>query len=96
MLFFVVDDKKLSSHMPQISEHINSSNKKTHSYDQMRKMVVNLGSNKVRNNDSYSPHITCLHNFLPMIIVDTPENDLSSVDHKSDIRKIPTSLVKSS
>ena len=28
LLFFVINDKKLSSHMAQISEHVNSSNQK--------------------------------------------------------------------
>ena len=33
--------------MAHISEHINSSNYKIHSHDQMKKMIINLGSNKV-------------------------------------------------
>ena len=41
LLFFVLDDNKLSSHMAQISEQINYSNKKIHSYDQISKIIVN-------------------------------------------------------
>ena len=33
LLFFVINDTELSSHMAQISEHINSSNQKKYSYD---------------------------------------------------------------
>ena len=36
--------------MSQIGEHINSSDKKKHSHDQMSKMIINLGSNKFENN----------------------------------------------
>ena len=43
---FDLNVNKLSSHMPQISEYINSSNKKNHSYDQMIKMIFILGSKK--------------------------------------------------
>ena len=46
IVIFVLNDKKLSSHMVQISEHINSSNSKIHSYYQMRKIIVNLGNKK--------------------------------------------------
>ena len=54
MLFFVSNDKNISSHMGQSSEHINSSNQKIHSYDQMIKMIVNLGNNKCKNNNNYT------------------------------------------
>ena len=43
---FVLDDKKLSSHMAQNSEDIISSNHKIHSYDQTSKIISNLGSKK--------------------------------------------------
>ena len=52
LLFCVLDYKKMSSHMAHISEHINSSNHKIHSYDQMRKMIVNLVFNKCEDNNS--------------------------------------------
>ena len=45
-LLFFINDTKLSSHMAQTSEHINPSNKKNHSYDQMGKMIFNLSNNK--------------------------------------------------
>ena len=45
-ILFFLNDKKLSSHMDHISEHINSLNQKFHSYDQMIKFILNLGSNK--------------------------------------------------
>ena len=53
ILFFVINDKKLLSHMYQISEHINSSNYKINSYDQMGKMIVNLSNNKCENNNKF-------------------------------------------
>ena len=46
LLFFVINDKKISSHMAHISEHINSSNRKIHSYDQMGEITVNLSNNR--------------------------------------------------
>ena len=55
MLFFVPNNKKLSSHMDQISEHINYSNHKINSHDQMIKMIVNLDIKKGENNDNSSP-----------------------------------------
>ena len=38
--FVVVNEKKLSSHMAYISEHINSSNQKNHFLDQMEKLLL--------------------------------------------------------
>ena len=35
LLFFVLNNKKLSQHMAQISERINYTNQKNHSYDQI-------------------------------------------------------------
>ena len=61
--------------MAQISEHINSSNHKIHSYDEMRKMIVNLGIRKCKNNDTSTYELTRLKNSLLMSIVDTPEKD---------------------
>ena len=61
--------------MDNMNQHINSYNKKTHSYDQMRKIIVNLVINKnSEKNDSY-PKLTHLQNILLMIIVDTYGND---------------------
>ena len=75
MLFFVLNNKKLPSHMTQISEHITYSNNNIHSYDQMSKMIVKLCSKKSKNNDKYSPQLNRLHNSIPMSIVDTPEKE---------------------
>ena len=44
IVILVLIDKKLSSNMDQISEHLNSSNQKVHSYDKTIKMIFNLGS----------------------------------------------------
>ena len=82
--------------MAQISEHINSSNHKMHSYDQTRKMIVNLGSNKFENNDTSSCQLNHLHNLLLISVYEIPENYLSNVDRKYDTRKVRTSSVKSS
>ena len=54
--------------MAQISEHINSSNQKIHSYDQMSRIIVNLGSKKVKNNNNPYTQLTYLHNSLLMSI----------------------------
>ena len=58
--------------MYKISQHINYSNQKIHYYDQIRKMIVNLGSNKGDKNDDSSPKLTHLHNILLMSIFDKP------------------------
>ena len=81
--------------MAQISEHINNSNKNIHSYDQLRKNIVNLGSEKGNNSYNYSTQLTCLHNSLLISIAVSPENYLSNVEGKSDMIKICTSLLKS-
>ena len=91
--FFVLNNKKLSTHMVQIIEHINSSNQKIHSYDQMSAMVFNLGSKKGESKDNFSPQITRLQNSLLVVIVDTLGKDISNVYSKSDMRKIHTSSV---
>ena len=82
--------------MAQTSEKINSSDQKIHPYYQTRKMIVNLGSNKFENNDTSSCQLNHLHNLLLMSVYEIPENNLSNVDRKSDIRKVHTSSVKSS
>ena len=82
--------------MAQISEHINYSNQKMHSYDQMDKVIVNLGNKKFENNNNSTGHFNLVQKYLLMSIVDTPEKDVSNVDRKSDKRKVRTSLIKSS
>ena len=82
--------------MYQISEHINSSNHKLFSHDQMGKIIVNLSNNKLKNNNRSIGHLNQIKILLFMSIVDTPEKDVSNVDRKSNIRKICTSLIKSS
>ena len=82
--------------MDQVSEHMNSSNPKIHSYDQMIKMVVNVGSKETKNKDNSSPQLTDIENSLRMSIFDTPEKDLSNVNGKYDMIKLRTSSVKSS
>ena len=56
IVIFFPNDTKLSSHMDQISEHLNASNHKIHPQDQMRKMVVNLGSNKGKKKTNLLPN----------------------------------------
>ena len=70
---FVRNYKKLSSNMAHISEHCNSSNHKIHSYDQMSKIIVNLGSNKCKKNNISYCQLNRLQNSLSMSIVETPE-----------------------
>ena len=86
--------KNLSSHMSHISEHINSSNHKIHSYDQMIKIIVNLGTNKFEDKNNSTCQLNHLHNSLLMSIVDTPEKDVSTFDRKLDNREIRTSSIK--
>ena len=96
LLFIVLNDKKLSSHMAQISEHINLSNRKINSYYQTRKMIVNLGSNKGKKNNNSSLQLTRLKTSLITSIVDIHENNLSNVDRKYDMRKVRTYSVNQS
>ena len=74
--YFFLNDKKLSSHLDQIGEHISSSNQKIHSYDQIRKIIVKLGSNKFEDNNNSTCQLSHPKNLVLMIIADTPENDL--------------------
>ena len=83
-LLFFINDTTLSSHMSQISEHINSSNHKIHSYDQMGKMIINLSNKTCENNNNFTGHINHIHKLLLISIVDTPEKDVSNVDRKVD------------
>ena len=82
--------------MAQISEHINSSNNKIHSYYQMVKIIVNLSKQKFKNNNKPLGHLNQIQKSLLMSIFDTPEKYVSNVDRKSDKRKIHTSLINSS
>ena len=61
----------------------------------MRKIVVNWGSKKCEDNNNSTHELNHLHNLLLMIIVDTPEKDVSNVDRKLDKIKIRASSIKS-
>ena len=76
--------------MAHISESINSSNHNIYSYDQMSKIIVNVGNQRGENNDNHSYQITLLNNSLLMSIVYTPENYVSNVDGKYDMGKVRT------
>ena len=62
--------------MAQISEHANYSNHKIHYYDQMIKMIVNLGIKNCEDNNNCTFQLNHTHNSLLMSIVDTPEKDV--------------------
>ena len=62
--------------MAHISEHINSSNQKIYSYDQIGKMIVTLGNNKSKNNNNSKCHINNIQKSLLIIIVDTHEKNV--------------------
>ena len=96
LLFFILNDKKLSPHMAQMSEHNNYPNNNIHSYDKMSKMIVNLGSKKWKNNNNSTCQLSSIQICLLIIIFDTPEKDLSNVDQRSDMRKVRTYWVNSS
>ena len=96
LLFFIINDTKMSPRMAQISEHINSSNHKIYFYNHMGKMIVNLSNKIFENNNKSTGHINNTQKLLLMSIVDTPEKDVSNVDRKVYKRKIRTSLIKSS
>ena len=81
--------------MDQVSENINYTNHKIHSYDQMRIMVVNLGGKKVDDYKKSSTKLSCPQNSLLMIIVDTTEKGLYNVEGKSDTSKVRTYSLKS-
>ena len=74
--------------MSQISEHINSTNNKIHSCDQMSKIIVNLGSKKGDNNDNSSTQLSCPNNSLLMRIVYTSTKDLTNIEGKADKIKV--------
>ena len=56
-------------------------------------MTGNLGSKKVDNRENSFPQLPLLHNYLLMIIINTPEYGLSNVKEKYNTRKVRTSLV---
>ena len=62
----------------------------------MGKIIVILSNNNYKNNNNSTGHLNHTQKLLSMIIVDTPEKDVSNVDRKLDKRKIRTSLIKSS
>ena len=74
VIFFLIF-KKLSLHMDRISEHINSSIQKIYSYDQMRKMIFNLGNKKCKNNNNSTCQLISLQNSLLMCIFVTTKKD---------------------
>ena len=94
--FFVLHDKKCSSHITQMSECINSSNNKINSYDQMKKMIVNLGSKKCEDRNNSTCQQNHHHNLSIVIIAYTPQKDKSKVDGKINKRKICKYSIKSS
>ena len=95
IVIIVLNDKKLSSHMGDIGEHINHSNHKIHSYDKSRKIIVNLGNEKYEYNNNSTYQSNHIQNSLLMIIVNTPENDASKLDSKLDKRELRTYSIKS-
>ena len=96
IVIFFNQRQKLPSHMDKISKHINSSNNKIHSYDQMSKMIVNLGNKKFENNNNSTFKLRSLKHSLLMIIVNTPEKYVPNVDQKLYMRKVLTYSVNSS
>ena len=77
IVIFCSQWQEFSSHMDQLSEHINSSNQKIHSYDQIIKIILNLGSKKFENNDTSTFQLTHIQNSSLMIINHTPEKYFS-------------------
>ena len=57
--------------MAQISEHINISSKKIPSYDKITRIIVNLGSKTVKNNDNSSIQHTHIKKPLLMRTIET-------------------------
>ena len=82
--------------MDQISEHNNSFKRKMHSYDQMRKLNVNLVNKKCEKNNNYTCQLIILPNSVFMSIVDTPQKIYQILIWKLDMRKVRTYSVKSS
>ena len=63
------------------------------SYDKIIRIIVNLGSKTVKNNDNSSLQHTHLNKSLLLRIIDTTEKYLSNVDSKYDMRKVRTSPI---
>ena len=82
--------------MAHISKHIKSSNHKIHYYDNMGKIIVNLGNKKCKNNNNSTGHINHIQISLLTSMVDTPEEGVSNVDRKLEHRKVRTYSIKSS
>ena len=51
--FLFLKKKRLSSHIKELSKHINYTHNKIHSFDKMSKMILDLGNTKVVSNDDY-------------------------------------------
>ena len=97
IVIFVLNDKKLSSHIDNISKHINSSNHKIHYHDQMRKMIFNLSIKECENkNNNSTCQINNRQNILLMSSVEIPQNNVSNVDRKLDKRKMRNYSINSS
>ena len=94
-VIFCYEQNKLSSHMTQISQHINSTNEKNHSYNKTINCFVTIDSNKCDNNDNSYPQLYHIQNSVLMRIVDIPENNLSHVEGKEVTRKLCTYVVNS-
>ena len=62
----------------------------------MCKMIVNLSNKKCKNNNKSTGNLNHIHKSFFVIIVETPEKDVSNIDRKLDKRKIRTLLIKSS
>ena len=90
---FVLDDKKLSSHMYQISQHINTTNRKLHSYNQMSRKIVNLGVKKVDKNDNLFPKVMNIQNYLLMRIIYTSKKYVSNGEGNLLTRKLHASSI---
>ena len=73
--------------MAQIREHINSKNHNFHPYNQIKKMIVNLGINEGDNNYNSSSQFSCQHNLLLMSIFETSEKGLSHIKGKAVTRE---------
>ena len=82
--------------MAQTSEHINSSNQKNHSHDQMGKIILNFSNRKFKNNNNSTCHLNHIQKSLLMSIVDNPEKYVSNIDRKLDNRKLYKYPIKSS
>ena len=62
----------------------------------MIKIIINLGSKKCEDKNKSTCQLNHLQTSLLMIIVNTPEKDVSKIDRKLDKRKIRTSSINSS